>query len=90
MRWCGLTPIVEAFQAMRGVAFVAAVTVVAEVGDFIRFDNPRQVMAYLGLTPPISVPQGRRDMLNVRRKTRTRFPHHQLFDPQAPPESGVN
>ena len=46
-----MAPIVEAFQAMRGVAFVAAVTVVAEVGDFIRFDNPRQVMAYLGLTP---------------------------------------
>ena len=36
---------------MRGVAFVAAVTVAAEVGDFTRFDNPRQVMAYLGLTP---------------------------------------
>ncbi len=36
---------------MRGVAFVAAVTVVAEVGDFARFDNPRQAMAYLGLTP---------------------------------------
>ncbi len=36
---------------MRGVAFVAAVTVVAEVGNFVRFDNPRQVMAYLGLTP---------------------------------------
>jgi hypothetical protein len=31
---------------MRGVAFVAAVTVVAEVGDFTRFDHPRQVMAY--------------------------------------------
>ena len=46
-----MAPIVEAFQAMRGVAFVAAVTVVAEVGDFTRFDNPRQVMAYLGLTP---------------------------------------
>ena len=45
-----MAPIVEAFQAMRGVAFVA-VTVVAEVGDFTRFDNPRQVMAYLGLTP---------------------------------------
>ena len=26
-------------------------TVVAEVGDFQRFDNPRQLMAYLGLTP---------------------------------------
>jgi transposase len=46
-----LSPIVEAIQAMRGVAFVVAVTVVAEVGDFSRFDNPRQLMAYLGLTP---------------------------------------
>ena len=33
------------------MAFVVAVTVVAEVGDFSRFDNPRQLMAYLGLTP---------------------------------------
>ena len=36
---------------MRGVAFIVAVTVVAEVGDFRRFDNPRQLMAYLGLMP---------------------------------------
>jgi hypothetical protein len=36
---------------MRGGAFIVAVTVVAEVGDFNRFDNPRQLMAYLGLTP---------------------------------------
>jgi len=36
---------------MRGVAFIVAVTVVAEVGDFNRFDNPRQLMAYLRLTP---------------------------------------
>ncbi len=35
---------------MRGVAFIVAVTVVAEVGDLNRFDNPRQLMAYLGLT----------------------------------------
>ena len=39
-----------AFQ-MRGVALVVAVTVVAEVGDFRRFANPRQLMAYLGLVP---------------------------------------
>jgi len=49
-RW-SMAPVVEAVQAMRGVAFVVAVTVVAEVGDFSRFDNPRQLMAYLGLTP---------------------------------------
>ncbi|MFC4670749.1 IS110 family transposase [Seohaeicola nanhaiensis] len=46
-----LAPVVEAVQAMRGVGFIVAVTVVAEVGDFHRFDNPRQLMAYLGLTP---------------------------------------
>ena len=46
-----LAPVVEAVQAMRGVAFIVAVTVVAEVGDFNRFDNPRQLMAYLGLMP---------------------------------------
>lgn len=46
-----LAPVVDAIQAMRGVAFIVAVTVVAEVGDFGRFDNPRQLMAYLGLTP---------------------------------------
>jgi transposase len=45
-----MAPVVEAVQAMRGVAFIVAVTVVAEVGDFSRFANPRQLMAYLGLT----------------------------------------
>ena len=46
-----MAPMVEAVQAMRGVAFIVAVTVVSEVGDFSRFDNPRQLMAYLGLVP---------------------------------------
>ncbi len=46
-----LAPVVGAVQAMRGVGLIVAVTVVAEVGDFQRFDNPRQLMAYLGLTP---------------------------------------
>jgi transposase len=46
-----MAPIVGAIQAMRGVALINAVTVVAEVGDFARFANPRQLMAYLGLVP---------------------------------------
>src|SRR5215470_15169160 len=44
-------PVVEAFQALRGVQFTVAVTTVAELGDLTRFDNPRQLMNYLGLTP---------------------------------------
>jgi transposase len=46
-----MAPVVTALQAMRGVAFIVAATVVAEVGDFSRFENPRQLMAYLGLVP---------------------------------------
>ena len=46
-----LAPVVQALQAMRGVALIVAVTVAAEVGDFSRFANPRQLMAYLGLVP---------------------------------------
>jgi transposase len=46
-----LAPVVRALQTLRGMAMVAAVTVVAELGDITRFDNPRQFMAYLGLVP---------------------------------------
>ena len=46
-----MAPVATAIQAMRGVALINAVTVVAEVGDFARFGNPRQLMAYLGLVP---------------------------------------
>ena len=46
-----LQPVIEALQALRGVQFTVAVTIVAELGDLTRFDNPRQLMSYLGLTP---------------------------------------
>ena len=46
-----MAPVVEAYQAMRGVSFAVAVTFVAEIGDLQRFDNPRQLMAFLGLVP---------------------------------------
>ena len=47
-RWM---PGVEAIQALRGVQFTVAVTLIAELGDLSRFDHPRQLMSYLGLTP---------------------------------------
>jgi transposase len=46
-----LAPVVTALQAMRGVAFLSAVVLAAEIGDFRRFANPRQLMAWLGLVP---------------------------------------
>lgn len=44
-------PLVAALQAMRGMRFINAVTVVAELGDLTRFDDPRQLMCFLGLIP---------------------------------------
>jgi len=38
-------------MALRGISLIAAVTVVAELGDLRRFDDAPQLMAYLGLVP---------------------------------------
>ena len=46
-----LYPVVEAIQALRGVELTGAVIVMTELGDLTRFDSPRQLMSYLGLTP---------------------------------------
>ncbi len=46
-----LRPVVDGLQAMRGIAQINAVVLVTEVGDFTRFSNPRQLMAYFGLVP---------------------------------------
>ena len=46
-----LAPVVSALQAMRGIAFLSAVVLVAEIGDFRRFATPRRLMAWLGLVP---------------------------------------
>jgi transposase len=36
---------------LRGVQFTVAVTLVAEFGDLTRFNNPRELMKFLGLIP---------------------------------------
>jgi transposase len=40
--------LIQALQALRGVAKVGAVTIVAEVGTLSRFEHPRQLMGYSG------------------------------------------
>jgi transposase len=43
--------VIDALQALRGVAQLTAVTVVAEVGSLGRFATPRQLMGYSGSVP---------------------------------------
>ena len=40
--------VIEALQALRGVAKMTAVTVVSELGDLTRFPHPRELMGYSG------------------------------------------
>jgi transposase len=44
-------PVVQALQALRGVAAITAIGLVAEIGDLARFSHPRKLMGYLGLVP---------------------------------------
>jgi transposase len=46
-----LRAVIEALQALRGVARITAVTLVTEVGAFSRFATPRQLMGYSGAVP---------------------------------------
>jgi transposase len=46
-----LAEVVTVLQAMRGIDLVAAVTLLAEIGELSRFRTPRELMGYLGLVP---------------------------------------
>ena len=46
-----MTGVVKALQSLRGVSLLTAVTTVAEIGELSRFQNPKELMAYLGLVP---------------------------------------
>ena len=47
-------PVVEARQALRGVPWTVAVTMVADMGDLPRFETPRALMKCMGLIPAAS------------------------------------
>ena len=44
-------PVVRALMSLRGMQELSAMTVIAEVGDLSRFENPRSLMHFFGLTP---------------------------------------
>lgn len=46
-----MAPVVYSLMALRGVAKITAMGVMAELGDITRFTSPKQLMGYLGLVP---------------------------------------
>lgn len=47
----GFKPHVQALMAFRGYDYVAAMTIISELGDLTRFPHPNQLMGYLGAVP---------------------------------------
>ena len=43
-----LRAVIDALQALRGIALVSAATIMSEVGELSRFTKPRQLMGYSG------------------------------------------
>ena len=46
-----LAPVVDSLIALRGIDKLAAIVLLAELGDISRFNSPRELMAFLGLVP---------------------------------------
>ena len=63
-----LAPVVDALVALRGIDKLAAMMVLAELGDISRFDSPRQLMAFLGLVPSEHSTDSRRRQGSITRK----------------------
>jgi len=55
-----LAPVVDSLVALRGIDKLAAIVLLAELGDISRFDSPKQLMAFLGLVPSEHSSGGRR------------------------------
>ena len=43
--------VIQSLQALRGIAQISAVTIVAELGEISRFEGARQLMGYSGAVP---------------------------------------
>jgi transposase len=55
-----LAPVVASLVALRGIDKLAAMVLLAELGDLSRFDSPKQLMGFLGLVPSEHTSGGRR------------------------------
>ncbi len=55
-----LAPVIDSLVALRGIDKLAAMVLLAELGDISRFDSPKQLMSFLGLVPSEHSSGGRR------------------------------
>ncbi len=74
-----LAPVVHSLVALRGIDILAAMVLLAELGDISRFDSPKQLMAYLGLVPSEHTSSSRRRQGSIT-KTGNRHARRMLVE----------
>jgi hypothetical protein len=87
--------VVEALQALQGVQFTVVMTLVAELSDLTRVENPRQLMKYLGLISSEYSGGKRRRQGSITKAGNTPARRalvvgsHNNARPELPPEAGA-
>lgn len=74
-----LAALIAAYQTLRGVDLLTAVTLAAELGDLSRFDTAGEAMSYVGLIPSEHSSGGRRRQGGIT-KTGNRRARHVLVE----------
>ena len=74
-----LAPVVNSLMALRGVDRLSAIGLLAELGDLSRFDNPSQLMAFVGLVPSMHA-SGTRSRSGAITKTGNRMARRLLVE----------
>jgi transposase len=89
-------PVVRALMCLRGIDVINAMTLVAEIGDIDRFDNPRQLMSFLGLVPSEHSSGGKRHLGAITkagngacRRALIEAAHHYWIAPRVSPSLRV-
>ncbi len=67
-----LAPVVYSLMSLRGINKLTAIIILAELGDISRFDNPTQLMSFVGLVPIV---HSTGDKTHLGRITRTGNSH---------------
>ena len=74
-----LAAVVHSLVALRGVDYLSAIQLLAELGDLSRFDSPKELMAFVGLVPSIHA-SGDRSRSGAITKTGNRHVRRSLVE----------
>jgi len=70
---------IELLKAMPGIGFLTAVTLIAEIGDFSKFNSPKAFVAFFGIDPSVNQSGKFNGDRNKISKRGTRFGRRVLF-----------